>query len=231
MIELLKDKKGIFFDVGYTLDYPASGDWMFTKKFFELTGKKISEHRPEEIHKAKNDGLEYLESNHLVRNVEEEYCQFVNFYSKISQSLNLGLTQDEVNAVAYDRTYNMNNYIAYQDIKSVLKSLSMSYQLGIISDTWPSIEQQLQHLGVRDFFSTSTYSCSLGVFKPDKRMYTDALEKSGLQAEDTVFIDDSVTNLEGAAKLGITPILIAANPNSDVDSPFFKIRTLSELLW
>ena len=27
MIELLKDKKVIFFDVGYTLDYPLSGDW------------------------------------------------------------------------------------------------------------------------------------------------------------------------------------------------------------
>ena len=34
-IELLKDKKVIFFDVGYTLDYPLSGDWMFTKKFYE----------------------------------------------------------------------------------------------------------------------------------------------------------------------------------------------------
>ena len=30
MIDLLKDKKVIFFDVGYTLDAPASGDWKFT---------------------------------------------------------------------------------------------------------------------------------------------------------------------------------------------------------
>lgn len=33
--EILKEKKVIFFDVGYTLDYPASGDWMFTQKFIE----------------------------------------------------------------------------------------------------------------------------------------------------------------------------------------------------
>lgn len=36
MIELLKDKKGIFFDVGYILNYPASGDWMFTKKMMDM---------------------------------------------------------------------------------------------------------------------------------------------------------------------------------------------------
>lgn len=30
MIELLRDKKGIFFDVGYTLAYPSLADCMFT---------------------------------------------------------------------------------------------------------------------------------------------------------------------------------------------------------
>ena len=33
MIQLLRDKKVIFFDVGYTLDRPASGDWMLTNRF------------------------------------------------------------------------------------------------------------------------------------------------------------------------------------------------------
>ncbi len=41
MNEILRGKKVIFFDVGYTLDYPASGDWMFTKKYYELVGNKL----------------------------------------------------------------------------------------------------------------------------------------------------------------------------------------------
>ena len=61
-------------------------------------------------------------------------------------------------------------------------------------------------------------------------MYKDALNKCGCRAEETVFIDDSVRNLEGAAKLEITPILIASNPVSDVDSPYVKIHSLKELL-
>ena len=230
MIELLKDKKVIFFDVGYTLDYPLSGDWMFTKKFYELVDDKLNKYSSDEIQKAKNKSLEYLEKNHLLQTVGDEYCQFIHFYSEISRNLALDLTETSIKEIAYDRTYNMKNYIVYPDTEKVLKVLSKSHKLGIISDTWPSIEQQLCSFGVADYFSTCTYSCFVGTFKPDERMYKDALDKCGVPAKDTVFIDDSPKNLEGAEKLGITPILIASNPASDVDSPYLKIHSLSELL-
>ena len=61
-------------------------------------------------------------------------------------------------------------------------------------------------------------------------MYLDALRKCGCDARETAFVDDSPQNLEGAAKLGITPILIAAKPGADVASPYPTIHTLSELL-
>ena len=41
MILHLRDKKVIFFDVGYTLDMPASGDWMFTNRFLQEAGDKL----------------------------------------------------------------------------------------------------------------------------------------------------------------------------------------------
>ncbi|MBR6089882.1 MAG: HAD-IA family hydrolase, partial [Anaerolineaceae bacterium] len=74
------------------------------------------------------------------------------------------------------------------------------------------------------------FSCYVGVFKPDRRMYLDALEKSGVSAEETVFIDDSVRNLRGAAEEGILPILIAADPKADVETDFMKIHDLRELI-
>ena len=123
----------------------------------------------------------------------------------------------------------MDNYVLYPGAKEAIEALSKTYRLGIISDTWPSIENQLRTLGVRQYFSFATYSFALGVFKPDPRMYLDALRKCGVDARETVFVDDSPENLEGAAKLGITPILIAANPASDVEMPYCKIHALSEL--
>ena len=61
-------------------------------------------------------------------------------------------------------------------------------------------------------------------------MYLDALDKSGVSPDEAVFIDDSVYNLEGAAALGILPILIAANPEADVETSFLKIKDLRELI-
>ena len=124
----------------------------------------------------------------------------------------------------------MKNYVPYPGITEVLSELSRTHRLGIISDTWPSIEQQLEYIGVSRYLSFCTFSCCLGVFKPDRRMYLDALEKSGVSAEETAFIDDSVRNLQGAAELGILPILIAAHPAADVETDYLKIRDLRELI-
>ena len=41
MIRQLQNKKVIFFDVGYTLDRPASGDWMFTNRFLAEAGSRL----------------------------------------------------------------------------------------------------------------------------------------------------------------------------------------------
>ena len=144
MINQIKDKKVIFFDVGYTLDRPASGDWMFTVKFLELAGEKLRQCGDAEIAAARNAGLRYLEENHLVTSVEDERKQFYRYYSIVSEQLGLNLTEDELEQAARDRACNMKNYIPYPGIKEVLESLSRTHKLGIISDTWPSIEQQLE---------------------------------------------------------------------------------------
>lgn len=230
MIEILKTKKAIFFDVGYTLDYPASGDWMLTNKFYKIAGERFYKCTKMDVQNAKDKSFEYLNNNHLVANSEVEYEQFVHFYSEFSDFLDLGLTKEEIGEIAYDRTFNMKNYVLYPDAIEVLENLGKTHKLGIISDTWPSIEPQLETLGIRKYFSSTTYSCFLGTFKPDKRMYIDALEKMGVPAENTVFIDDRPCNLVSAADLGIMPILIAANPVSDVEVPYLKIHSLKELL-
>ena len=230
MIGPLQDKKVIFFDVGYTLDMPASGDWMFTKRFLEEAGDALKRRGSEEIGRARDAALRFLAENHLVTTVEAETDQFYRYYSILSDELDLALSEEQRRTIARDRACNMENYVPYPGIREVLEKLSKRYRLGVISDTWPSIGRQLEYIGVAQYFSFTTYSCFLGVFKPDPRMYLDALAKSGVPAEDTAFIDDSVQNLDGAAALGIFPILIAANPVSDVETSYLKIRDLRELI-
>ena len=230
MLDILRDKKVIFFDVGYTLDMPASGDWMFTGRFLEAAGEKLKQRTETEIQRARDAGLRFLDNDHLIKTVEAEIKNFMDYYSIISDQLDLGLSEKERDQIARDRACNMKNYIPYPGITEVLGTLSKTHKLGIISDTWPSIEPQLEHIGVSQYLSFTTFSCFVGVFKPDKRIYLDALNKCGVPAEETVFIDDAVRNLDGAAALGITPILIAANPASDVETDYLKIHDLRELI-
>ena len=230
MISQLRDRKVIFFDVGYTLDMPASGNWMLTGKFLELAGAQMKQRSEAEVRKAAEEGLRFLTENHLVTTVEEEIRQFFVYYSLLSDQLRLGLTQAECEMIARDRACNMKNYVPYPGITEVLEALSRTHRLGVISDTWPSIEHQLDHIGAARYLSFRTFSCYVGAFKPDRRIYLDALGKCGVPAEKTVFIDDSVRNLQGAAELGILPILIAANPESDVETEYLKIHDLRELI-
>ena len=230
MLDILRDRKVIFFDVGYTLDKPASGDWMFTNMFLELAGEKLKQRTETEVQRARDAGLRFLAQDHLIQTVEAEIQNFFGYYSIISDQLNLGLPEKEREQIARDRACNMNNYVPYPGIAEVLSTLSKTHKLGIISDTWPSIEPQLEYIGVSQYLSFCTFSCYVGVFKPDQRIYLDALSKSGVPAEETVFIDDVVRNLDGAAALGITPVLIAANPDADVETKYLKIHDLRELI-
>ena len=230
MNKILDDKKVIFLDVGYTLDSPVSGDWMLTNMFYEVVGDKIKDIDPGEIKRAKYVGIDYLEKNHLITTMDEEYEQYIEFYSIVSKELGFELSLKQLEEIAHDKTFNMKNYIAYPRTVEAVEELSKNFKLGIISDTWPSITPQLEYIGVLKYISFYTYSCFLGVFKPDERMYLDALSKCGVPAGETVFVDDRIINLEGASKFGITPVLITVNPDSDVETSYVKIKELKDLL-
>lgn len=107
MLDILGDKKVIFFDVGYTLDMPASGDWMFTGKFLELAGEKLKQRTETEIQRARNAGLRFLEQNHLIQTVEAEIQNFFDYYSIVSDQLGLGLPEEERRQISRDRACNM----------------------------------------------------------------------------------------------------------------------------
>ena len=121
----------------------SSGDWFFVNKFDGIAGDRLCAISSGRILEVREKAMDYLEKNHLVKNEEEEMAQFIHYYSDISKLLNLNLSVQEIEAVAYDKTYNMDNYIPYPDVKDTIETLSKTFKLGIISDT--QFEGLLQH--------------------------------------------------------------------------------------
>lgn len=229
---LHKPIKGIFFDVGWTMNYPASGHWMITKKAYEYIDINIVNSLPKErISKAYEKCMDYLNKNHLLKTEEDEYEQFKIFYTMFSNLLpELKILNKQIEEIAYDKVYNTNNYVFFDDTKTTIDVLSKKYKLGIISDTWPSIERILKSAGLLDYFASKTYSYNLGVYKPNPKMYDHALSILKVPAEETIFIDDSVENLKGAMNFGIQPVLINAKNDEDININIIKIKKLSDLL-
>lgn len=230
---LQKPIHGIFFDLGWTLLYPPSGNFRFSPFAQKLISRAKLEALPKaRVNAAVQEGNQFLDRNHLLTTVEEEFSCFLQYYTMLSEALpELGLTEAELRAIAEDKVYNKkDNYCLYPDTIKTLEALKGNYKLGIISDTWPSIVPLLEYLGIRSYFDCVTYSYTLGTYKPDPRMYRDALEKMGLPPKETLFVDDFTGNLQGAQKFGIQPLLICSKPDPDEPGEMEHIFRISELL-
>jgi putative hydrolase of the HAD superfamily len=57
-----------------------------------------------------------------------------------------------------------------------------------------------------DFFDGKVISCRINKVKPDSNIYQHLLDKYQLEMKDTVFIDDTVINIETASDLGLKTI-------------------------
>lgn len=224
--------KGIFFDLGWTIFHPANDNWFINQKVLEFTSLKAIENiSSDKRNAAFNKALKYLDDHHYLFTEDEEIEQFTEFYKIIAYDLpELGIPADQARKIAEYKVTDTSSYIFFEKSKETLLKLKADYKLGIISDTWPSVERILASGGVVDLFDTKTYSCNLGTWKPDKKMYIHALDQMGLPPEQTVFIDDWEPNLDGAAAFGINCVLIKSRTDPHIpDGKYSSINTIEEL--
>jgi putative hydrolase of the HAD superfamily len=79
-----------------------------------------------------------------------------------------------------------------------------------------------------DLFDQVFLSYEIGIHKPDAGIYTYVLQNANINPSESVFIDDSLTNIEAAALQGIAGIHI--NNGKDVTSYFEngRLRQMSK---
>lgn len=216
--------KGIFLDLGWTIFRPANDNWFINQKMLEFASPQTIKSLPSEKRNAAFDkALKYLDDHHLLFFEDEEVEQFTEFYKIIALDLpELGISIEQAEEIAKFKVADTSNYIFFEKSKETILKLKENYKLGIISDTWPSVERILTSGGVENLFDTKTYSCNLGTLKPNEKMYFHALEQMGLPPEQTVFVDDWEPNLDGAAACGINGVLIKSRNNSFIPGQRFS---------
>ncbi len=85
---------------------------------------------------------------------------------------------------------------------------SRNYRIGLLSDCSDEVPVLWKDSPLAPMFEKPVFSCSVGLKKPDPRIYLLAAEWLGVKPEECLYVDDNLDPLEGAARLGMTPILI-----------------------
>jgi HAD superfamily hydrolase (TIGR01509 family) len=88
-----------------------------------------------------------------------------------------------------------------------LKTLKPYYKLGIISDAESNARAMVKEWVNEEFFDVIVFSAEEKVCKPHPQIFNIALEKLGVRASSTLFVDDKPKNIEGAKQLGVHAVL------------------------
>lgn len=98
---------------------------------------------------------------------------------------------------------------------------SNDYYLGVISDidTWEA-ERILRNFGIWEYFDDVTTSEAVGYTKPDSRMFTEALEKAPVAAEDGLMVGDRYRHdMRGGTQAGLSTIAVDGTAAEEAPAP------------
>jgi len=91
-----------------------------------------------------------------------------------------------------------------RDLKSKYKTYLLSNTNAIHLDCFTGIVKKAHGIESLDpLFHKAYYSHLMKMRKPDPEIYEYVLKENGLKANETIFLDDNLANLKGAASVGI----------------------------
>jgi len=222
--------KAILFDSGRTLNVPRTGHWFITPNFFNIINDTSFQYTEDQLSEAMNKACDHINKMLLVKTEEDEFAMFKEFYEIVLKEIKYASINEEIiNSLASDNVYNDHKFYFFDDVEPGLQRLKDKYILGVVSDTWPSLERVFINKSLRKYFSTFVMSSIYGSYKAEKVLLKIAIEEIGVKPEEVIFIDDSESNLVAAEDFGMIPILIDRYDRNDIESKYPIIKSLNDL--
>ncbi len=118
------------------------------------------------------------------------------------------------------------------DLLGYITSLKGKYKLGVLSDAWITTRKSVQEEIHDNLFDAIMFSAEEGLRKPDPKLFQSMLSRLEVTAEEAIFVDDRINNVQGAEQVSIhgihyTPEIniqeqinqITSNPKTENRSP------------
>lgn len=191
----MQNIKNIIFDLGGVFIHIDYGKTL--KAFIDLNVENFNDLYTQ--HHA-SDLFEQLETGKL--NVEE-------FYNAFRNHINITLADEQI-----EDAWNALIGSFYLDRIQWLNKIKQSYKVFLLSNTNAIHHKKIvdiykEQTGKDDFddhFIKAYYSHQMGIRKPYVEAYKYVLDEQHLEAQETLFIDDTLTNVEGAQKAGLQTV-------------------------
>lgn len=87
-----------------------------------------------------------------------------------------------------------------------IRSLRPRWKTGLISNAWSGLRAYLVEKKFDDAFDSLVISAEAGMMKPKAEIYQLALGQLGVSANEALFVDDFMENVEGARAVGMSAI-------------------------
>lgn len=146
------------------------------------------------------------DANELFQRLETGTIADQDFYRELNIQAGLELSESEIkeawNAMLLDFRESSLDY---------LETLRPRYKVFLLSNTnyihLEEFQKIYQRLGRKvpfdSLFDKAYYSCKIGLRKPNRDIYEYVIKENDLIAEYTLFVDDSIQNVEGAISTGL----------------------------
>ena len=123
-----------------------------------------------------------------------------------------GFEGDIAAAATLRRDWTLEHFIPRPDAVPTLQELRRrGHRLGMISACSQEIPDLWEQTPFGGLFDSTVFSCSVGVSKPDPRIYRIACEELGVEPADSLFVGDGANDeLPGAERVGMTAVQLRA---------------------
>ncbi len=138
------------------------------------------------------------------------------FFSDTNDKVDLGeITQDQFNEYVLD-TLQMSRENKYllenildeefyidEELLKIISDMRREYKMGLLSNYSSELRQKIKNeWALGNAFDEIVISCEVGLVKPDPEIFNLMLDRLGVRADESVFIDDRIKNIDGAKKMG-----------------------------
>ncbi|MFH1865822.1 MAG: HAD-IA family hydrolase [Candidatus Eisenbacteria bacterium] len=198
--------RGVFFDAGNTILFP---DYYIYRDICEALGVGVT---IEGIVQAEAAARSAFDSSVAGSPGAEVHGFWSIYYTPFFELL--GIPEETIpDAIEMTRVANDTGLGIWKEpvegLDDTLDELAaQDLSLGIISNSDGRLEWRLDEIGILDRFDFVIDSAIVGISKPDRRIFEDALNRSSLSPEEAIYVGDYYeVDVRGARAAGMLPVL------------------------